>query len=83
MSRADNGSSCPPWEAFVVGVMTGRVSAWFSRSPSGNRIPYISRRPALYIGQIDVFVVPVRYPRTTTSTGRIFRRRHTATLGSG
>ena len=66
MSRADNGSSCPPWEAFVVGVMTGRVSAWFSRSPSGNRIagrPIVRVRAggrvlqdpaALAVGRVDV-----------------------------
>ena len=37
-----------------------RGSFWFSRSPSGKRMPYISRRPALYIGQIEVAVVPAR-----------------------
>ena len=41
-------------------VLTQIARFWFSHNPSGKRMPYISRAPALYIGQIEVPVVPVR-----------------------
>jgi len=36
---AVTGSSCSPSAAFVVGVMIVAGSFWFSRSPSGKRMP--------------------------------------------
>ena len=39
-------------------VLTQIARFWFSRNPSGKWCPYMSRRPVLYIGQIEVPVVP-------------------------
>ena len=40
-----SGSSWPPSNALIVGVMIVVGSFWFSCRPSGKRRPYISRRP--------------------------------------
>ena len=71
--------SCIPISALVVGVMIGAGNFWCSRIPSGSLTPQISRAPALY----SRHELPVRYPRTIISTGKVSHLYPTVTIGSG
>jgi hypothetical protein len=60
-------SPCSPCSAFVLGVNSGFSNAWLSFIPSGTLIP-CTVPCFLYSDQ----ALPVMYPRTIASTGKIF-----------